>query len=145
MTNVTTRPCIIEGCKNTESSKGLCHKHYQRLRRHGDPLYVGRAPRGEAQPYLDDNGYRVIPYKQDHPNSWNNGRMFEHVYVMSEHLGRALLPDENVHHKNGDRSDNRLENLELWSTSQPIGQRIEDKVAWAKELLRLYDPEYFGE
>lgn len=64
----------------------------------------------------------------------------QHREVLAQVIGRPLLPEESAHHKNGDRSDNRPENLELWSKSQPAGQRVEDKVAWAFELLSLYSP-----
>lgn len=84
---------------------------------------------------LRKDGYVVIS-RRTHPNSMKDGRILEHVLVMSQHLDRPLKKHENVHHKNGNRSDNRLENLELWSKSQPSGQRLEDKIIWAKELLQ---------
>ena len=61
--------------------------------------------------------------------------------MMEQYLGRPLLPHENVHHINGVKDDNRIENLELWSKSQPAGQRVLDKIDWAIQLLELYAPE----
>lgn len=78
-------------------------------------------------------------YLPDHPNATANGTVFEHRLVMEQQLGRLLFSSETVHHLNGDRLDNRPENLELWSKAQPSGQRVVDKVAWARELLRTYD------
>lgn len=85
-----------------------------------------------------ENGY-VLVWNPEHPNAKSGSYVAEHRMVMSDHLGRALLRTEQVHHRNGDRADNRMVNLELWSTSQPAGQRVEDKMRWAREFLALYE------
>lgn len=97
-------------------------------------------PEASSRRYINHHGYAVIT-QSGHPNAFRNGSVLEHTKVMSEMIGRPLLPLENVHHKNGIRDDNRPENLELWSTSQPFGQRTEDKVAWAIEILATYKPD----
>jgi len=67
-----------------------------------------------------------------------------HRYVYEQHYGITLTPNQNIHHINGDRLDNRIENLELWDTSQPSGQRVEDKISFYFELVEKYKdhPQY---
>lgn len=86
---------------------------------------------------INNRGYRLVR-AHGHPNAYERGVILEHVLVMSEMVGRPLHSGESVHHKNGDRLDNRPKNLELWSDSQPKGQRVRDKIAWAKEILEVY-------
>lgn len=86
--------------------------------------------------HLTPCGYRWIT--REHPNSNNRKRIFEHTYIMSQYLERPLRKGESVHHKNGIRDDNHIENLELWHRGQPSGQRVEDKIKWAKEFLEEY-------
>ncbi len=85
----------------------------------------------------DRLGYILI-WLPEHPNAKIAGYIHEHRLIMSNQLKRPLLPCENIHHKNGNRSDNRLKNLELWNTMQPAGQRVKDKIKFAKEILKLY-------
>jgi transposase-like protein len=64
--------------------------------------------------------------------------VLEHQFIMMKHLNRKLHKHENIHHINGNRADNRLENLELWSRHQPYGQRVVDKIRYAKQILKQY-------
>lgn len=87
---------------------------------------------------VDKFGYVQI-WKPEHPNAKIAGYIHEHRLKMSEHLGRPLLSHENIHHKNGKRDDNRLQNLELWTTMQPAGKRPKDLLKFAKEIIKLYE------
>lgn len=130
-----TSGCSVEDCNDEIKALKLCNKHYKRLVRNGDPLI------------LKQKGYHVSPdgYVKVRDKTKRYKYIFKHRLVMEIYLGRPLVKDENVHHINGNKLDNRIENLELWNTKQPKGQRTEDKIKYAKEILNQYAPHLLKE
>ena len=141
---VMAKLCAVEGCEYMARRYGHCSTHYKWKQRTGDASV--RPPKAEwfkRSPKNKKAKYKYVSVK-NHP-ILGTGQFMEHRVVMTDYLGRKLLSSENVHHINGDGMDNRLENLELWIVWQPPGQRLEDKVDWAMELLRQYKPEVLKE
>jgi hypothetical protein len=125
--------CTIGECAKPHLAKGMCGMHYRRNFLYGNPnikLISGDKKRGK---------YKIVQ-ANGHPNANAKGSIPEHRLIMSQHLGRPLRPGENVHHINGNPKDNRIENLELWLVAQPSGQRPDDLVKWATEILTNYAP-----
>jgi len=66
---------------------------------------------------IDKGGYILVRCENYHPYKSNSGYVKEHRAVMENYLQKFLDPEENIHHKNGNRQDNRIENLELTTNS----------------------------
>ncbi len=129
--------CAVSACEAKVYAKGFCAFHYKRDYS-GIPLEAERRAaslNGEwGKWYEAESGYVSRKRTLDGKSQ----TQLQHRYVMEQYLKRPLRKTENVHHINGDRSDNQVENLELWETSQPSGQRIQDKVAFYIEFLESY-------
>ena len=111
----------------------LCSMHQWRARNDYD---MDTPSQREVLWFKSPDGYNV--HQRRINSDGKRVLVYEHREVMETILGRKLLPGENVHHINGIRDDNRPENLELWVSSQPSGQRVQDLVNWAHKILETY-------
>lgn len=124
------RPCTVEGCDRHAVGSGLCELHRNRIKRTGrpdvstEPKVGANASSWRGGRTFTEQGYILVTLPPDHPqHSWarpvsiSSGsvsrQILEHRLVMGIELGRPLRPHESVHHVNGNRADNRLENLQL--------------------------------
>jgi hypothetical protein len=99
--------CDFPGCTKQHFALGYCQGHWRQLHEKR-PLARLREMKG----WRIDRGY-VFLFEPAHPNAHRDGYVAEHTKVMAEILGRRLERYEEVHHRNGNRSDNRPDNLEL--------------------------------
>lgn len=133
--------CEVETCARIAERRGYCQAHYKRTLKHGHPRADIPIKEVDGKGHIS-HGYMQInvPTKLRHL-SRGSTKMAEHRFVVAKHLGRPLTSDEHVHHINGVKTDNRLENLELWSTSHPSGKRVEDLLEYALMILSRYEDE----
>lgn len=133
--------CKIQNCENEILIKcrQLCRYHDNRYKRFGDPLISpGRGNPGKQRPKRNIDGFRITPQGYREIRIQEGYWILEHRYNMEQKLNRKLYPNENVHHKDGNKLNNDIDNLELWIKYQPTGQRVEDLIKIVKEIIQRY-------
>jgi SWI/SNF-related matrix-associated actin-dependent regulator 1 of chromatin subfamily A len=115
---------IINGvlkCKECGSSEGvITYKYSKFLGICKKCMYSSKRVNGRYKTgsFIDKDGYVRLSGYQNHPRSWSGGLVYEHLIVMEKHLGYVVPKNMDVHHKNRNKSDNRIENLELITVSE---------------------------
>lgn len=128
--------CAVEGCTNvlTKTSGRICQAHRSRKFRHGSyDISENWTHSKKGKPCKTPLGYMRILV--------DGRRVLQHRYVMEQYLGRKLSSKERVHHKNGDRSDNRIENLELCSSNSEHMKKHHQYSWHARKIRPIYSPD----
>lgn len=134
--------CKGEGCDRPAVAKLLCQMHHQRLQNNGDPDVVRKGGANDTRwrggKSVTKEGYVYIWIDKDDPlyvmTKSGKNYALEHRVVMARQLGRPLEASETVHHINGDRLDNRIENLQLRSGSHGQGVVLECCACGSKDI-----------
>jgi len=137
-TLASMKECSVRECAKPSVTRGMCELHYRRVLSGRPVTGAPRTRRTGTGRWSNADGYITISIIEN----GKRVRRLEHRVVMEQMLGRPLRDDENVHHKNGVRNDNRPENLELWTTAQPKGQRANDLLEFAHDIINRYGKEF---
>lgn len=145
------RTCRALGCDRKAEDGGLCGAHAIRSRkyREDDARFLapiaGREARTSGFRQKSKHGYISVYVPADTPGAhqqhfkrYTAWYMFEHRYVMQNWLGRSLLPREQVHHRDGNRENNHIDNLELKSGSHGNGINIIDGIQASLDWVEQY-------
>lgn len=121
------------GFLGKKHSKKTKQKQSNAHRMEGNPMW-----RGGIRETKD--GYIKIKL-EDHPFADSSGCVMKHRLIMESHLGRHLLPTEVVHHINGEKRDNRIENLMLYEKGQKDHARDHCLRQWQARSIRRGEDE----